>query len=61
MKNQMIFYLVVISILFSKSFADGDIYNQIENDHRVRNFAFIGPFVSFLVIFKVELISSGVL
>ena len=25
-------------------YADSDIYNQSENDHRIRNFAFIGPF-----------------
>ena len=24
--------------------ADNAIYNQIENDYRIRNFAFIGPF-----------------
>ena len=31
-------------LLLSVVHADNAIYNQIENDHRIRNFAFIGPF-----------------
>ena len=31
-------------IFISSIYANDGIYNQIENDHRIRNFAFIGPF-----------------
>ena len=31
-------------LLLSVVHADNAIYNQIENDHRIRNFSFIGPF-----------------
>tara|TARA_B100000073_G_scaffold151731_1_gene125174 strand:- start:16 stop:4962 length:4947 start_codon:yes stop_codon:yes gene_type:complete len=36
-------YFILI-ILFNFLQADQNILNQIENDHRIRNFAFIGPF-----------------
>ena len=36
--------IVFITIWISLLFADTNIYNQIENDYRIRNFAFIGPF-----------------
>ena len=38
--------LLIIPFIFCMTivYADSDIYNQIENDHRIRNFAFIGPF-----------------
>ena len=40
-KNHFIItFIVCMTIIY----ADSDIYNQIENDHRIRNFAFIGPF-----------------
>ena len=42
MKIQNIIILAIT--LFSIAFADNNIHNQIENDHRIRNFAFIGPF-----------------
>ena len=38
-KNISIFFLLTVFLL-----ADDNINNQIENDHRIRNFAFIGPF-----------------
>mgnify|MGYP003302849390 CR=1 FL=1 len=43
MKSINIISLVVL-IFVSSIYANNGIYNQIENDHRVRNFAFIGPF-----------------
>ena len=36
--------LMILFNLFSIGFSDVNITNQIENDHRIRNFAFIGPF-----------------
>ena len=38
-KNICIFFLLTVFL-----FSDDNINNQIENDHRIRNFAFIGPF-----------------
>ena len=34
----------IVLIFISSIYANNGIYNQIENDHRIRNFAFIGPF-----------------
>ena len=42
-----IFYKICIFILlllFNSVQAEKNVLNQIENDHRIRNFAFIGPF-----------------
>ncbi len=40
-------YFLILPLILSANilYADSDIYNQIENDHRIRNFAFIGPFL----------------
>ena len=42
MKIQNIMRIVIT--LIGIALADNNIHNQIENDHRIRNFAFIGPF-----------------
>ena len=56
-KNHFIIpFIVCMTIIY----ADSDIYNQIENDHRIRNFAFIGPFPkSFNADSLIQSINSG--
>ena len=36
--------MIIVITLIGIALADNNIHNQIENDHRIRNFAFIGPF-----------------
>ena len=38
--------LLFLCISVSLTTAEENILNQIENDHRIRNFAFLGPFSS---------------
>ena len=44
MKKQNTIILFLLTVFINSVAADSNIYNQIENDHRIRNFAFIGPF-----------------
>ena len=38
------YFIIPFIVCMTIIYADSNIYNQIENDHRIRNFAFIGPF-----------------
>ena len=38
------YFIIPFIVCITMIYADSNIYNQIENDHRIRNFAFIGPF-----------------
>ena len=44
MKTKKLIKLIILTFSIAAMYADTDIYNQIENDHAIRNFAFIGPF-----------------
>jgi len=43
MKSKNIISFVLL-VFISSIYANNGIYNQIENDHTIRNFTFLGPF-----------------